>query len=226
MTTTPSPSHTYIKPPIPTRGTHVLIVPVIGCTCAGKTTFMDYVRDACFLRKDGDKIGTVEVGRAMRAKYPPSHFQGQASPAHTRKEAWELCVAGVNEHIKAGRTLIFIDGQPRDFEQLYDMRTLWAEGSTSLWFTHLYAPLKVRKHRALRRAFPSQESRSEPRALEEFELLWARLTDDMRLYYEITTVLNYYNIPSTIFDTSHPSFSNEAVLRMFYEYCFGILPPA
>jgi hypothetical protein len=91
--------------------------------------------------------GTVEVGRMLRAKYPPEYFKGQAAPAHTAAEAWQLCIDGIEENIRLGKKAILIDGQPRDEEQ--------AEKVMGLPYMHvfigLHASIEVRRKRAIAR---------------------------------------------------------------------------
>jgi len=81
---------------------------VMGATGSGKSTFLELAREEI-------NAHTVEVGKLLRAKYPPEYFDGLAAPTKTAKEAWDMCVSG----IKAGKGKVtLIDGQPRDITQV------------------------------------------------------------------------------------------------------------
>jgi adenylate kinase family enzyme len=125
------------------------LVFVMGATNAGKSTFMtkmgsDYPH----------VVGLVEVGKLMRAKYPPDHFKGQAAPAHTAMEAWSMMTVAIEQHINNGKRLIFVDGQPRDMlqaagvlDKYYDDTEHWS----SVKFLHLWAHKDRRIERAKKR---------------------------------------------------------------------------
>ncbi len=110
---------------------------VIGCNGTGKTTLMDVVK------KDFPAFGTVEVGRMMREKYPPSHFAGQSNPAHTATEAWQMLLDGMAKAFVEGKEIVFVDGQPRDIDQARNCLELWPDAQ----YLHLYASDEVRKNR-------------------------------------------------------------------------------
>lgn len=114
------------------------LVYVIGCTNVGKSTLLNYAA-----AQPG--VGLVEVGKMMRAKYPPEHFQGQSNPTHTAAEAWQMYLDGVARHTAAGAQLILIDGQPRDRTQTLE---LLATRGVRRMFLHLWAPEEVRRGRA------------------------------------------------------------------------------
>ncbi len=104
------------------------IVFVIGANGVGKSTFMDQV-------KRFNKYGTVEVGRMMRAKYPPEHFAGQSNPKHTAEEAWQMLLDGMAVAFVAGKEAVFCDGQPCDIEQAEKCLRRWPKAI----YLHLYA---------------------------------------------------------------------------------------
>lgn len=85
---------------------------VLGATCVGKSTFLNKIKDWL-----GDQCHLIEVGKALRAKYPPEYFEGQGSPAKTQAEAIKLVRQGISAGEEAGVRLIIVDGQPRDLEQ-------------------------------------------------------------------------------------------------------------
>lgn len=96
---------------------------IMGATGSGKSTFLHKAREL---------IGahTVEVGKMLRAKYPPEYFEGSAAPTKTAKEAWNMCVQG----IKAGKDkIILVDGQPRDVQQARNMMKTFPEAKYILF---------------------------------------------------------------------------------------------
>jgi hypothetical protein len=103
---------------------------IMGPTNVGKSTFMDYA-------KAQPGCATVEVGRMLRAKYPPEFFAGQAAPKHTQAEAWQMMLDGIAAAEAQGAARVFVDGQPRDMQQAercvrFDnscFRLLWVPGT-------------------------------------------------------------------------------------------------
>ncbi len=88
---------------------------IIGVTNSGKTTLMDIAE-----RLPG--VGVVEVGRILRAKYPPEYFKGSGNPAHTAAEAWQIYCDTITKHDQDRKIACFISGQPRDMKQLQDLQ--------------------------------------------------------------------------------------------------------
>ena len=116
-----------------------LMVYVIGPTNSGKTTLLN-------LCGQDERIVTVEVGKILRAKYPPSHFQGQNNPKHTANEAWAIYQEGLTQGIATPKCkMIVCDGQPRDVQQTIDVLN---DKRFFKVFVHLWAPLEIREKRA------------------------------------------------------------------------------
>lgn len=116
-----------------------MIVFVMGPTGAGKTTFMDKVREMGH--------GTVEVGKMFRAKYPPEYFAGSAALVKTQQEAIDFMVTGIENCEAVGKKLIFVDGQPRDVSQVdYILRNY-----PNSMFVLLDCPTEVRLNRLVGR---------------------------------------------------------------------------
>jgi adenylate kinase family enzyme len=113
---------------------------VLGPTNAGKTTLLDH------LRKD-DNNGIVEVGKLMRAKYPPYYFKGSGAPAHTQTEALQMCMDGIENAANQGKLCVFIDGQPRNIEQFHILNAL----PNPKHYVFLWAPVEDRMQRAVAR---------------------------------------------------------------------------
>lgn len=154
------------------------VIFVIGPTNAGKTTLMDAV-------KKTPNWGTVEVGRMLRAKYPPEFFAGQAAPKHTAVEAWQMCLDGVRDVLLVqGKDVVFVDGQPRDLEQLEKCMHfndhLQAPEPVKFFFLHLFAARDIREARAKAR------DQHDPSKL---ALSMARLDGDVPMNYEILSRL-------------------------------------
>jgi hypothetical protein len=163
------------------------IIFVMGPTCAGKSTFLDAARD---FYEPGD-VGFVEVGKMMRAKYPPSYFAGMAAPKHTAHEAWEMCEGKIDDHRSAGKRIVFVDGQPRDEDQARNACTFYPKAK----FVWLNCPLALRETRG-----------SITRDPEEYATLTKpRLTNDMIQGYETLWILTIMGRASDIYciDTSN-----------------------
>lgn len=117
---------------------------VVGATNVGKSTFLSAIRSAL-----GKQVHLVEVGKWMRAKYPPEHFKGQAAPAHTQKEALEMLFGGIEKGREDGATIILVDGQPRDVEQSQTIKAKFRdEMELNLGVLHLVCPREERERRA------------------------------------------------------------------------------
>ena len=159
--------------------TEIPLIFVMGATNVGKTTFMDLCRG--YPRQ----VGLVEVGKLMRAKYPPEHFKGSGAPAHTQVEAWQMMTDGIAAHA-AGTDphvpsvgVVVIDGQPRNVEQ-----TQWALAMPNpKVFLHLWCPPDVRQDRAQKR------DAADPAKL---ELSMRRMIDDPRVLYDCLTMIDLY----------------------------------
>lgn len=165
----------------------MLLVFVMGPTCAGKSTLFDYVR------KHAPHIGLVEVGKMFRAKYPPSYFQGQAAPAHTREEAWQMCEGAIREHAAAGKLHVLVDGQPRSIDQVEACFTKLADFPRKL-FVYLDPGLEERTRRLVGRFKLPEEQ-------EAFELGRQRLTNDISTYEVVLAELARRTQEVHTFDT-------------------------
>lgn len=170
------------RPHVPTPcrylPTEIPLIFVMGATNVGKTSFMDCARGYA-------AIGLVEVGKLMRAKYPPDYFKGQGAPAHTQTEAWQMMTDGIAAHA-AGTdphgpsvSAVLIDGQPRNVEQ-----TQWAlKMPNPKVFLHLWCPPDVREERARKR------DAADPAKL---ELSLKRLVDDPRTLFDCLTMIRLH----------------------------------
>lgn len=166
--------------------THIKFI--MGPTCSGKSTFL---KQAC--KEAPDIFGTVEVGKLLRAKYPPEYFKGQNNPKHTAAEAWALCEEGVQKCRQNGKRIVLVDGQPRDVPQVNLCFTKFPSTEYSSEFWLIDACLEERERRA-------RASRSGP-DLETLAL--PRLTNDMIAYYTVLVELLKAKVPVRIFDSSN-----------------------
>lgn len=89
------------------------IISVIGPTCSGKTTFIRFCKD-----KRPDLFDSVNVGQKLRAKYPPSYFEGKDSLPKTEPEVREIFERGVSEFVEGEASILLVDGQPRSTSQI------------------------------------------------------------------------------------------------------------
>ena len=137
---------------------------IMGPTNVGKTTFMDYAKE-----QPGCK--TVEVGRMLRAKYPPEYFAGMAAPQHTQKEAWQLMLDGLDIAERQGAERVFVDGQPRDMQQAE--RCVKFDNSH---FRLIWVPASIRESRA------KERDGGDPAKL---ELSLRRLQTDLLTGYDV-----------------------------------------
>jgi len=145
------------------------LVFVIGPTNVGKTTLMDMLSKF-------PGIGTVEVGKRMRAKYPPSYFKGSAAPAHTETETMAMCTDTIEEHQAAGKKICFIDGQPRSLKQL----DFFAALPNPKLFWLQWASEGVRTERALKRDAADEA---------KLQLSMDRMRGDCVTLFDIVTML-------------------------------------
>lgn len=156
------------------------LVFVLGPTNVGKTKLLEAAGRV-------STVGLVEVGKLMRAKYlepssphyQPDFFKGQAAPTHTAKEAWMMMVDGIAAAVRAEKTTIFVDGQPRDIEQCDAIQRLYASEPNEIQVTYLnlYASVEARRERAAKRD-------ADPAKL---ALSMQRMEGDLLKIYEVIT---------------------------------------
>lgn len=182
------------------------LVFVMGATNAGKTTFM-----AAAARQPG--CGTVEVGKLFRAKYPPEYFKGSAAPAHTQHEAVQMMLDGIEASRKADNDCTFVDGQPREPNQVEAIFKNYSGSDFKLNFWHLYASANIREARAMHR------DRNNADAL---ALSMKRLTGDIPPLYDtlarvsaILTEQNYGPSCFLTFDTGRADYDPDFILGQF-----------
>jgi hypothetical protein len=174
---------------------------VIGPTNSGKSTLMD-------LANKDPRIGTIEVGKYMRAKYPPSYFKGQGNPKHTADEAWQVYEDQLAAHEAAGKILILADGQPRDTKQAHQVLADTRHEDSRV-FIHMWAPTEVLLERAHRR------DGADP---ERLALSTARLVSDMPAVYNVLSILLGAGkiAPIVHVDTSQAAYRAESLLNNLY----------
>lgn len=162
---------------------------IMGPTCAGKSTFLHLARNVL-----GDKVELIEVGKMLRAKYPPEHFAGQNNPKHCAEEAWKLCEQGVLHARDRGKTIILVDGQPRDIPQVDLCFSQFPESEFNRHFVLIDCPIEEREARA-------REHRS---GADLETLAIPRLTNDMIAYYSVLVRLLHHEAWVHTFDSSNP----------------------
>lgn len=177
----------------PTSVRHIASSPIIVCvmgpTCVGKSTLFKHIGE-----KHNDVSGLVEVGKQMRAKYPPDYFKGLNNPKHTAAEAWQMCEIGVNQHLAAGKDYVFVDGQPRDVDQVHLMLKTF---NVPVKFVLMHATAEVCEQRA-------RINRADDPA--NLELALARIRNDRVSYYDVlATLLGCKVVVDLMIDTSNTS---------------------
>lgn len=176
-----------------------LLVYVTGMTNAGKSTFLD-------AHREDPRHAFVEVGKALRAKYPPSHFAGKCNPAHTAAEAWAIYLAGVAQaEAREEVAFVFIDGQPRDAIQIEAVLADRERAGRRI-FLHLWAPERTLRERAQRRDGADAE---------RLALSMARLTNDVAPNYLTVCRLLSAGERVIIADTTAPSYNPGSVLSSY-----------
>lgn len=114
---------------------------VLGTTCAGKDYMMEQTQQQL-----PHLVGLVQVGKEMRRRYPPGHFQGQGAPEHTEVEALSIYKEQLAEAEAQGYKHIFIAGQPRRISQIE--QTVLTHPGKVLW---VYADDSTLRERAGKR---------------------------------------------------------------------------
>ena len=156
-----------------------MIFAILGPTCAGKTTFLEYAK-----QEKGDKVHLVEVGKEMRERYPADYFQGQDAPQHTQAEAWELCIDGINKGLEDPNVqIILVDGQPRSLDQVDKMIEI-SKGRIPCVYFAFTADREERERRIGVRFDPNN-----PEHTKSIELAKARIVNDMITGYEMLVEL-------------------------------------
>lgn len=176
-----------------------VLICVMGPTNAGKSTAL-----AAMKALASDRIGLIEVGKALRAKYGDAYFNGQAAPQHTSTEAWQILLDGIVYHTAERCAYIAIDGQPRDYDQCFLMMRF----PNPKIFVNLWAPLAVREARM------TQRDANDPAKL---ELARARLHGDLPMLYELLSILNAAGQKVVTYRTDRPAYSPGVILTDAWE---------
>lgn len=173
-----------------------VLVYVLGCSCAGKSTLLDHYR-----KKHTSTSGFVEVGKYFRNKYPAGHFEGQASPTKTREEAIRVYKELTEGELsKPGLEIIFVDGQPSSEDQVEAI--LGSFPNIPKVFILLDAPQSVRLQRAEKR-HPNRHN--DGKEYDAFYLAKERITstDYKANYITLVSLLNRGQVVKVI-DSNHP----------------------
>lgn len=157
----------------------MILVFLMGATCAGKSTLIETVRPL-------PNFGVVEVGKALRKKYGEDYFKGQAAPEHTEREAWTIMLDGIHDNLH--KDFVLIDGQPRSVKQAYASMQL----PHQKMYVHLWAPDAIRVSRSYKRDYLDEA---------KLRLSQARITGDLPALYNILTILTIQGCIIHHFDT-------------------------
>lgn len=174
---------------------------IMGGTCSGKSTFLHYAKS-----KLGGAVGLIEVGKLLRAKYDPSYFQGQAAPAHTQQEAWELFAEALEGYLKNdGVALVLVDGQPRDVPQaegIIEKYCPWP-GVFSRFVYFFCHRDKQQERAAIRHKMLGPEPVT-PEDAARYDLAMDRVDNDRRAYCDVLVTLAKSCVPVQVVDTNGP----------------------
>ena len=177
---------------------------ILGATGCGKSTLLKASQETM-----PNSVGLVEVGKKLRAMYPPDYFQGSAAPKHTQQLAMKLCDEGIQECISQGKSIVLIDGQPRNPEQAHIVIEKYASRIDSLRyncrFLHLFATTEKRRERLIKR------DGAKPDVL---ALAMSRLTGDLPALYEVLSILLDFDTSRVLtYNTNNSNYDSENVLR-------------
>lgn len=187
------------------------LVFVLGCTCSGKTTFIETAKAST---EFGDLFDSVNIGQILRKRHPPEYFEGKGAMAKTEPEVKALFFDAVHSFVGGNREYLLVDGMPRlvsqlpwvvDAARMYDIRNV-----SFLWF---HADDDVRLARGIARD-------SDPAAV---ELMKNRLVGDKILYYDVLHALieRYDFLVSTINTTegssAYPMILHNLVYTAMYD---------
>jgi adenylate kinase family enzyme len=160
------------------------LISVFGVTNSGKSTLMNRAKDIA-------GVGTIEVGKEMRRRYPPGHFDGKGAMQKTEEEVWSIVDEQYDLAASNGARVVLIDGQPRLPEQIPNMLARFGEFDV-IWLTCPHGVL-------LKRA----EGRDEHRAL---DLSMKRLVNDyQQLYDTLAAYFRYIWRRPLVLDTTSPA---------------------
>ncbi len=176
---------------------------VMGVTNTGKSTIMETMRGY-----EHAGVGLIEVGKMMRAKYPPEYFKGSGAPQHTQAEAWGMMNDGIKAHVDAGRKVALIDGQPRNWEQMQ-----WALSMPNpKSFIHLWAPPQTRLERAHKR---------DSTDVAKLKLTLDRLHDDVLKLYDIIAFLHLRGERVETIDTTSTHYAPFPAMKSIINHLVG-----
>jgi len=167
-----------------------LIIFVLGVTNTGKSSVMQdspkYAMD-CF-----KNVGLVQVGKEMRRRYPPTHFNGMGAPDNIELEAIEIFLEQLKQRKQQRCDLILVDGQPRRYSQI----DIMLNHAPRRAFLHLTASHEVLLERAAVRDSEDPDKLS---------LSLARLKNDKIQLYDVLSELSLMQERVLTYDTSKHS---------------------
>ena len=170
---------------------------VVGATNVGKSTTLQ-----AFLKAFPEETHLIEVGKMLRAKYPPEYFEGQGAPAKTQVEALSMLFDGIEAADKAKKRFVFVDGQPRDVEQAVAIQRYKGNLERTRTCLHLVCPREVRVARA--------QARDTGKAL---ELSMARMDADILKIHEVLIAFDECHYER--WNTNHRHYDPAAYWRVF-----------
>lgn len=149
-----------------------------GSTCTGKDYFIELA-----VKKHPHLFGKVQVGQALRAKYPAEYFKGSGAPEHTEKEAISIFKEQWNAAQEAGRKYILVSGQPRRPSQVEECFKHVSSNHGRNIILFLHTPDEIIKERIAIR-FENDD--------EGYKLAEQRTVSDKIMFYDtIFTILEY-----------------------------------
>ena len=157
-----------------------VILSVIGVTCSGKSTFIDYC-----VKEFGDIVFPVQIGKILRAKYPPEYFEGLGAMAKTSAEVSQLLRRAITEFAQSDKVVMLLDGVPREASQVPLLQQLATDsGILGIYCLHLQCSDDILRQRA-------EASRSGA----SLDLALARITNDKIMYEKVVPKIAEASIP-------------------------------
>jgi adenylate kinase family enzyme len=162
------------------------IIFVMGPTNVGKSHFINK------MASEAKNVGLVEVGKYLRAKYPPEKFEGQMDFSELKAE--NIMIEHIEHRIQEGFGTVIVDGQPRSDVQVdraHDFLTNTAYPVNPV-FVLLECPDEIRRERMLKRDKNNSD----------LQLSQARFQRDKDQYVAILDKIRSLNHPIETIDTS------------------------
>lgn len=170
-----------------------MIIHVLGITCAGKDTLMEYIAS------NYEGVGLVQVGKEMRKRHPPEYFKGLGAMQSTEEEVRQIYCEQYGQ-VKHNR-LVLVSSQPRLISQVSFVYEV--DGHRKRAFLFIRASDAEINHRVNER-FPNW--RTDESHLKSRELSLQRINNDrIQNYDTILEIISQGDDDILVYDTEDVS---------------------